>query len=393
VKPKLDENQTKLEHRDLLAARLTSSGLEALSTKIRTLAPKPKDKLSVEDKKLFPENLVPAEVDERISYLYPLYKNSKIIPNERWAKEKAKEDENLLAERKRFVEEFSRAQFALNTVLDSERRIKTGKDFDPDPPEDPDIFRQWVMGREGQDHKIDEAFEKAMDAKGCIKLCESRMGLPGGTCDWLEDGRCSGYIEKKDREQVLRRLVLRRVILSAVARAQAPVVTLKDEKYDEKTNRLYEQQINKSEIRRVQMVDGLVFLDGDSKVTDPAKGFQAARNARFSMGALPQLGKEPVPYRPSGFSLRVKCHLAVVPALMREIERIGEVENRPFACWVERVLIERPAGKPDWKADEAAPQEVPADGGNRYHEWPVNVDLLVVVPEFDEKADPLPESK
>jgi hypothetical protein len=392
VKPKLDENQTKIEHRDLLAARLTELDKTG---KIKTLAPKlaTRDKFSPEDKKLFPENLVPTEDDQRIAYLYPLLKNRAEIPNERKAKYKKEEDEKLVAERKRFVGEFGGMQFALNAFLDGERKIKTARDFDPDPPADPDLFRQWVMGREGQDHKIDEAFEKAMGGKGTIKLCESRMGLPGGSCDWLEDGRCSGYIEEKKevREQVLKRLVLRRVILNAVARAQAQVITLQDESYDEKTNKLVQQK--KPETRRVQSVESLVFLDGDSRVNDSAKGFQAARNTRFSMGALPQLAREPVPYRPNGYNLRVKGHLAVVPALMRELERISEAESRPFACWVERVLIERPAGKPDWKADDPVPQEIPIDGGTRYHEWPVSVDLLVVVPEFDEKMDPLPEIK
>ena len=401
VHPKVGENQTKLEHRDLLAARLTelkktTSGLEEPSAKIRSIAGKlaRNEKLSaVEEKEkpqLFPENLVPGEVDARICYLYPLHNNLRNIPNASFVDAKKKEDEDLLAERERFVKRFGTMQFAVDTAL----APKTNKDFDPAPPADPDIFRQWVMGKDGQDRKIDQLFEEKA-GKGGIKVCESRIGAPGTSCDWLDDGRCSGYIDDRSREQVLKRLVLRKLILMAVARAEAPVNTLVKEKYDKDKKKLDQQwdRVN----RRVQMVEVLTFLEGDLQVSDPGKGFQAARNSRFGMASLQPPAKEKIPYRPNGFSLRVKCHLAVVPALLRELETIGqpdksdpEKEVRPFTCWVERLLVERPTGRPDWRQEDPVPRDLPVDGGHRYLEWPVSVDILAVVPKFEEKEDPAP---
>jgi len=407
VHAKLGENQTKLDHRDLLAARLaqlnkTTSGLEEPSTKIRSIAGKLArgEKLSaVEEKEkplLFPANLVPGDVDARIGYLYPLHNNRTLIPNASFVEGKKKEEADLIAERERFAKRFGEMQFAADMAL----APKTNKDFDPAPPADPDLFRQWVMGKDGQDRKIDLMFEE-LAGKGCIKACESRMGASGTACDWLDDGRCSGYIDDRSRDLVLKRLVLRRLILMAVARAEAPVNTLlqKNEKYEEKYDKAKKKLDQQWVVvnRRVQMVENLTFLEGDPSVNDPNRGFLAAKNSRFGMASLQPPTREKVPYRPNGFSLRVKCHLAVVPALIRELETIGQPDKahpdkevRPFTCWVERLQVERPMGKPDWRQEDPVPRDVGADGGHRYQEWPLNVDIVAVVPKFDEKDDPAP---
>jgi hypothetical protein len=396
VHPKLSENEVKVVRRNLMTARLTEvkdpiGDIKTPSKTIREygarLAKGEKakgDEQKVEQ--LAPESFRKQGVDKRIYNLYPLNNNLKRIPNNSAVAAKRLEDEGLLAERAAFARSFQDMMFAADAA----------KDFKPPPPAHSDLFRQWVTGRtDGQDKLIDQMVEEKL-GKGCMKFQDSRDGEPGTACEWLEDGRCSGYIDdRRDRDLVLKRLLLRRLVLAAVTRASAPVRVATTDKYvlGQKLDTTWEvKQL------QVQLIDELRFLDGDPKGRDPQRSFAMARALRFGHGGIkpPQPEDNPVPYRSSGFLLRFRCHAGVVPAVISQIERIGEVEHRPFCCWVERVVIGRPGGRtPDWRPDQPIKEkeDLGREDGNRYAEWPVSVEVLVVVPEFDDKLDPLPEVK
>jgi hypothetical protein len=409
VHPKLSENATKRQHRDLFYARLTElkddiGEVKSPSDTIRRYSEKlamgvdrkkfTENELKYE--KLFPESLLPRDTDKKLYMIYPLNNNSSRIPNEADVKARKQEEEGLTAERQKFVESFKEMQFAVDQTL----APGDNKDFQPAPPKDNFLFMQWVIGsaeRSGQDQLIDQLLEAKL-GKGCMSLQKSDIEAPGSACTWKSDGRCSGYIEDKPetRQLVLKRLVLRRLALMAAARAGAPVETLLPDKYDGKRLESNTTVVQ----RKVQYIDALEFLDGDLRATDPARAFVPARNNRFAAAGLSApTGKDnPVPYKPNGFLLRLRCHPAVIPSVIAELEKIGSAEvdgerKRPFTCWVERVLIERP-GKLDWRPDAVMlkSDKLPRDGGNRYHEWPVAAEILAVVPEFDleDKLDPKP---
>ncbi|HOX08268.1 MAG TPA: hypothetical protein PK280_17875 [Planctomycetota bacterium] len=373
IHPKVVENEQKVLHRDLLAARLTSvsepiNGVSQPSTTIRKwaekLATKNEGKLTDEEKKLgeaLPESLLSRDVDKAIYKLYPLTGNLKDIPNKNAVKACEIVAKDIDEERAEFLKSFKAMQFAVDVA-----RGKGNKDFDPPPPVDHLEFLQWVVGAQGkagQDQKSDQMLEAAL-GKGCMDFRQSVIDR-SSTCTWLEDGRWSGYAEDKKEvtDLILKRLLLRRLIFQAVCRAKADVSTLVNDSFED--GRLQ----SKSEMRerRVQGIDSLAFIDTAGTKAQP-KG---------------------LPYRPNGFVIKVKCHAAVVPDLIAKIERIGEAENRPFACWVERLVVERPLGKPDWRTDVPLlkPSDLPRDGGHRYHEWPVVAEMMVIVPEFDEKLD------
>ncbi len=406
VQPQISENRVKTQQRDLLAARLIKVDkidgvIDADATgQIRSMAKKMAEGGKGIDQdlqqKLFPaalgelvltddKKVVLTDLDKKIHGLYALTepKNLKKIPNRTNVTAREDEVKVLQQERAKFVESFGKGQFGVDPL----------KDFQPAPPDQIDRFRQWVVGNAdipGQDQKIDRMLVEKL-GEGCMKFCESRTGS-GQPLEWLEDGRCSGYIDAKSetRQLVLNRLVLRRLVLMAAARASAPTQTLVSDKYG--PNGLQSERETKQ--RRVQKIERLEFLDGAAAAGDPTKGFLAARNTRYLQAGLkaPMAQDNPCPYKPNGFKLEVRCHPAVVTSLISEIEKIGEVENRPFACWVERVVVTRPS-KPDWRADAVLekPENLPReDGGNRLHEWPVSVEILVVVPEFDEKLDKEP---
>jgi hypothetical protein len=412
VHPKLMENSAKRQHRDLFFARMQKldgavGGVQNPSDTIRTYTEKQvrgdrslndSEKAYAELAKAyaerFPDKVFSLDVDKKIYMLYPLGNNSSKIPNDSDLKASKAKDEALAAERQKFVEAFKGLQFSVDKTLE-----RDNKDFQPAPPRDNYLFIQWVMGNAtqlGQDQKIDQMLEEKL-GKGCMNFQRSEILQPGSPCEWKSDGRCSGYIEDKEevRSLVLKRLVLRRLVLGAVARAAAPVQTVVGDDYEAGKKLKSRTDVR---LRHVQFVDALEFLDGDARATDPNRAFVPARNMRFAAAGLqaPTAKDNPVPYKPHGFALKVKCHPAVVPSLLSELERIGKSDEggekqRPFACWVERVLIER-AGRPEWSqtAPVVKPDRLPRDGGNRYHEWPVAVEILAVIPEFDEKLDPAP---
>jgi hypothetical protein len=291
-------------------------------------------------------------------------------PGEISAAEARKREKDLLVdERKAFVtESFTKQSFSV---------MKLENEFSPPPPVDRDVFIQkWLMGDEGQDVKIDLEFEKLMNERPIDKFPTDTKYMvvyqaapaPGGSPQWLLDGRCSGYVAtEEDRQLVYKRLVLRRLVLRAVARAKAPTLRPEGDTYAKPAE----------VVRGVDKVLELKWLNHDE--------YLALRSSRYVSSNLAPPQKEPVPYQILGIEMRVQCQLAVAPALLGELENIGRVENRPFAFWAECVFIERPHGKPEWKPGAVfdMPKTLPYDYGYRYREWPVEVFIRGVVPQFD----------
>jgi hypothetical protein len=91
-----------------------------------------------------------------------------------------------------------------------------------------------------------------------------------------------------------------------------------------------------------------------------------------------------------GIEIEVSCHLGVVPALLREFETVGQRrKDRPYAFWVEKLVIRRAAG---WPGSAEVAGEVKSDARNgRYDEWPVVVRIAGAIPEFTDKHDPEPQ--
>ena len=312
------------------------------------------------------EKLMPW-TDALIWSYYPLDQNLGDIPGKgagapegRMAKDRAVQERRKLLgeEREVFVKELFANQNFMASV----------KEFTPPPPDHRDSFCvEWLMDpKSGQDAKIDQEFEELMGGRKCLMIYPATP-VPGGSPQWLPDGRCSGYVNEADRPLVYRRLVLRRLILRAVARANAAALVPKGETYsvpDEKP-------------RRVEGVTEIKWLSHAEYIS--------LREGRFVSNAITAPVKEPLPYQITGVELRVVCHLAVVPALLGELESIGQVEKRPFTFWAEGMSIERVRGKPDWKPKEKRAENLAPDFGDRYLEWPVEVLIRGVVPQFDVK--------
>jgi len=304
----------------------------------------------------------PLEVDKEIFHLYPLDRNLRRIPSDRFVKAKKEEDGYLHGARQTFVDGgFKAYSFLVNPQTDFHK-----------PPEEGAIqlFRQWVAD---EDKRIDKAFREA--AGGGIEMTQSKRSLdtPGAPLTWLDDGAVTGFIEPRNKVEVLRRLVLRRQFLLAVARAKASVPALKRKGEGEEA-----QDVRVDLERRVERITSLSFSGG-----------KAGRRGKL-------------PYEAHRVRLEVSCHLAVAPALLRELEAIGsnfqlgsgKVDGkRPFTFWADTVYVRRPMG---WPSTLGASGEVHSGnlGSNRYGrylEWPVTVLISGVVPAFrPNELDPAP---
>lgn len=347
-----------------LYARLTDRGDDTKNVIAEAGRKQPKKRPKADDG----DQAILDWVDPLIRQYYPLSRNLKELPGNAGkgapanevSKAKAREIERslLVAEREGFVRElFARQNFSVDPM----------KEFVPPPPGDPELFKQWLMGRDGQDVKIDREFESMMDGRKCQAVEEARPQGSGGP-QWLIDGRCSGHVNEGDRQLVFQRLVLRRLVLRAVARAKASALAPQDKTYANP----------KEALRGVERVLEVKWLGHDEYVT--------ARDYRFHSAGLTPPARDVAPYRCVGIELKVLCHLAVVPSLLGELENIGSAENRPFAFWAEGISIERARGKPDWRPGTilgGRPEVPPAGFGDRYHEWPVEVSIRGVVPQFD----------
>jgi hypothetical protein len=394
VYPKSSENSALYATQGGLAARFLPG--EALTKDII------KEAEAVAAGKRPPGKVTLLAEDKLLWGIYPLSNNLKKIPNEFTAKAKRDEDKALVEERGRFVERFKDYQFSVDLTLAPGKN----RDFpEKAPPGDVDLFMDWVTRDDGQDARTDKEFlkiiaEREKDGeKKSAPVIIFQKSRAGGQPEWLEDGRFSGTVTRdefpKVRPEILKRLVLRRLVLTALAQAEARVATLQMNPEGVKKGSVAPQW--KPVVRRVQFIEKISFLD--------AKRFVQERRARLG-GSVAVPKEVPLPYRATGVELRVKCHAAVVPALLKKLEEIGADHNRPFAFWVERLAVQRAPGKPDWEPKEskadgeakgeaksALPDPLPVDFGYRYGEWPVSVDILGVIPEFDETLDPLPTAK
>ncbi len=399
IGPMRAENRKLIEDKRFLAARFTPVKVEDSSGEKRNLTDGIKQlasgrkakrrKMSKKDvvklqKKLLgiPEETkkedIPIEDMERVKVqawdkklyrLYPLSSNRKKLPSPKLEKAKRAEDKALGAARLDFVKKhFSARSF----------RVDPAKDFKPGPPDHIGLFREWVKA---EDKRIDDAFLAA--GKGIeFKLLKDQVKLftPGRKLNWLNDGRVTGWIAdgrtKTPRDKVLKRLVLRRQILMALARARASVRRLKrvggaDGEVKEK---------EETETRGLDKIVSLVFKE-------PSSGFGTGRRRK-------------VPYAPNKVELTVSCHLAVVPALLRELEAIGKVrdqksgelvQQRPFCFWAGNMAVTRVTG---WPAALSGSRDLNSERAyGRYFEWPVKVVISGVIPEFNQKLDPVPRRK
>ena len=401
VYPKSTENSNLYKEQSALAARFLSTEDALTKDIVKEAEAKATGKRSPGKAAL----LLKDGEDGLLWRIYPLSTNLKKIPNEFTAKAKQEEDKALVDERGRFVERFKDYQFAVDQTLSTQGK---NQDFLPAPPADVDLFMDWVTGGDGQDARIDKEFTKLIEEREKSKDKEEKKpplpiifqkSQPGGTCQWLDDGRFSGTVTGKEfatvRPEILKRLVLRRLVLMALAKAEARVSTLKGEPSDLEEHAAALKDEAKAakafrwepETRRVQFIEKITFLD--------AKQFTQERKGRLS-GAAPSPKEDPQPFRTTGVELRVKCHPAVIPALLKKLEDMGTDNHRPMAFWVERLSVQRAPGKPDWAAKSrgeakvSLPDPLPPDFGYRYVEWPVTVEILGVIPEFDETLDPLP---
>jgi len=306
-------------------------------------------------------------LDGKLKGLYPLTANLGKVPNDNLVRARREEDGKLSAARKAFVAVLTDPKTGRSFKVD------TAKDFTPKPPalqRDPTmaLFRQWVQH---QQEKTDRAFKKA--GKGIqVTFREAKLLDPASKgVRWLDDGRVNGYIESaEDRNKVLYRLLLRRKILMAIARSQAVVWRRKPRADGRKDQPVREP-------RRVGRIIGLRFVD------EPGKSSSAR------------------PYVANRIELTVSCHLAVVPALLRELESIGSrvipgkgglEQERPFAFWVDELRVKRPRNWPETSGSGEINTERLAEYG-RYLEWPVTAFISGTVPEFKESLDPEPRDK
>jgi hypothetical protein len=383
VSPMRDENRKLLREKQFLAARFLP--LEETKRIQRVCAKSKADRARF---KLTKVKLQDGDAEQKRPFdtklwkLYPLSRNLARIPNRNFVDGKRDEDKALSAARRKFEAKLSKHNFAVNPKTD----------FKPVPPPfdkdanmtmerllsstsavregDKARFREWV---DKEDKQIDATFQAA--AKDCFfkpqtadLLNPNNRGLR-----WLDDGRVTGFInESGHMAVVLKRLMLRRQILMAVARAKAVVQRLK------KINGGARESAN-PEPRGVERVIRLYF---DRRYGAPAP--------------------KRVPYKPEKVELTVSCHLAVVPALLRQLEAIGAKRDpgserleqvRPFAFWVHEVRIKRPAGWPEATHSVGEVNSELAGSYGRYLEWPVTVFISGVVPEFDPKNDPEPKRK
>jgi hypothetical protein len=306
--------------------------------------------------------------DDKLRGLYPLTlaRHLRDIPNDNLKKARIEEDKGLSAARLAFIRKLTDPKTGRNFRFDAQR------DFRPPPPlaiKDPTMgsFREWVQDEE---KGIDTAF--AMLGKGIeIELRKSDLLAPNNQgVRWELDGRVNGYIEKpKDRPKVLYRLLLRRQILMAIARTKARVSRVKI-----KPDGLGEEPV--LEARRVGKIIAFEFWDQNLRVSG-------------------------MPYKRHRVRLTISCHLAVVPALLGELEAIGchrdprtgrLEQKRPFAFWAEEVSIKRPDSWPTVLLGNRDMNSERLTEYGRYLEWPVTVFISGVVPEFEAALDPAPKA-
>ncbi len=307
--------------------------------------------------------------DAKLKGLYPLTTHLKRIPTNSLVTARVKADANLKKARKEFVRAFTDPKTGRNFVVKP-------SDFNPRPPDavsDPTmaLFRQWVQAQQA---RTDEAFLKA--GKGIqVTLREAKLLDPANkNVRWMDDGRVNGYIERAaDRKRVLYRLLLREKVLMAIARTRAPVR------------------------RRKPRVDG----KGETPILEPRKVGRIVSFRFVEQGRGRRKGRA-LPYSPNRMELTVSCHLAVVPALLRELESIGSrvvpgagslEQQRPFAFWADELRIRRPKNWPETGGGSSEINSERLAEYGRYLEWPITAVISGTVPEFNQALDPEPSAK
>jgi hypothetical protein len=359
------ENEKLLKEKRYLAARFMD-GLDETKWIQRATAPKKEQKLYGKGNPEAAE--FKRDYDKKLYKLYPLAnpKNIRNVPNPTRKKDIQKLDEDLKAAAVSLSKELlAKYNFKVNPKTDF------GVNDIPPGANNPRRFREWV-GR--QNAKTDAMLMEI--GKGIsfdLKADERELSRQGYRLAWLSDGSVTGWIPDEtkpggiqvvrpaDHKMVLRRLVLRRELLMALCQVSADVprrIALKD-----RNGRFVKEEV-RVENRRIDRILRIGFSTG-KKSRKPRK-----------------------PYLPHGVQLEVGCHLALVPALLRELETIGGKRGRPFTFWVERCVIRRASG---WPLAAAGSGDLNPDVKyGRENEWPVVVLVDGVVPEFDVELDPQP---
>ncbi len=307
------------------------------------------------------------DYDKKLYKLYPLAnaKNIRNVPNPTRKKDIQKLDQDLKAVAVGLSKELlAKYNFKVNPQTDF------GVDDVPPEADNPRRFREWV-GR--QNTKTDAmVLEIGKGISFDLKTQDRELAKQGYRLAWLSDGSVTGWIPDEitdgrqtvraaDHQMVLRRLVLRRELLMALCQVSADVprrIAIKD-----RTGKFVKEEV-RVENRRIDRILRIAFSTG--------------KKSR----------KDRKPYLPHGVELEVSCHLALVPALLRELETIGSKRGRPFTFWVDRCVIRRASG---WPLAAAGSGDLNPDTKyGRENEWPVVVLVAGVVPEFDVSLDPQP---
>lgn len=346
--------QQKMDERDRYAARFVPSARVARASEIKKLVEEIRNAGKPNPPSAAPEMV---QIDHRLWEHYPLAlpKSLEFITNcNRYSAEaRKKRAADLVVERAKCVELFKGLEFKVALA-----------DFQPPPPAGGHIavFRQWA---EEEDKRIDDDFDKSLNPKfqpgGSSRLSRCLPNFTTGAVKWLEDGKLSGQITDADRPVILERLFLRRKILMAAARAKG--VTEYEDMKPQRDGQLVSAGM-KPQPRSLEYVSRLTFLDYRPAAGTPG----AAGGARM-------------PYVPQPIAIQARCHLAVVPGLLRELQDMGGAgPDKRFAFWVERLYVSRPQGVPGPAVSKAS----------HYDEWPVEVFVLGVVPKFKPELDPAP---
>jgi hypothetical protein len=352
VSPLREKNATLNKEKTYLASRFI--GLEE-TRRLQWLCASPAERKAMKLPKATDEDAkYKRDFDPKLWRKYALGTNIRSVPNPTLLR-----DVKALDAKLREV----RAAFARERLAEYSFAVKEDSDFGPrgKPPGNPLNFKYWVRD---EDNATDGAFQAAA-GEVKLELQEAQLIDPTESLRWMSDGRVTGIIPEVQnpdgtssvqpaaRKRILRRLVLRRELLLALTRVHADVE------------------------RCIPITDRTGQLTGERRET-VNRGIDRIASLTF---LPPPGGRRGVPYVEHRIDLTVECHLAVLPALMEELESIGTERKRPFTFWVEKCVIRRASGWPI-SAGGTGPEK-----HGRSDEWPVSAYVSGIVPEFNEKLD------